>query len=79
MVRFLHIDCMVISLNEPFAKLSLRVKSCTPVIPGVRITRFGCIEKKDLDTGRYVKSFSVSQCLPLTSGLLRCGLDGPRL
>ena len=60
----------LVSGSNPFtAQLSLRVRrvaSSLYVIPGVGITRYGHIERKDLDATRYARCFSVSKCLPFT-------------
>ena len=69
MVIFLRIDPMVRGSNPPSAKLSLRVRKNRQlsVIAGVGITRCGHIERKDLETARYAKSFSMFKFLPLRS------------
>ena len=59
-------DAIASPLHPPSAKLSLKVKSCKlAVISGVRIPRCIDVERKDLDTARYAKSFSLSKCIPL--------------
>ena len=74
MPGFLRIDSMVSGSSPPSIKLSHRVRrvASSHVIPGVGITRCDHIERKDLDTARSAKSFSVSKFLPFTYRVESC-------